>query len=96
MESLIQRESKIKMSNSQAQAPPEERVVASFPDPPSSLYKVYTDENVRSGQAPKPPALIKGKYYMFGCPFDVSLHRVTYLLLDHPTRVLHILRQRML
>ena len=50
----------------------EERGVSSFPDPPASLYKLYTDENVRTGQAPKPPAPIKGKYYMFGCPFDVS------------------------
>ena len=57
----------------QAQAPAEERVVSSFPDPPSSLYKVYTDESVSSGLAPKPPAPIKGKYYMFGCLFDVSL-----------------------
>lgn len=61
------------MAQQQQQAPSEERVVASFPDPPASLYKLYTDENVRSGAAPKPPALVKGKYYMFGCPFDVSL-----------------------
>ena len=45
----------------------EERVVSSFPDPPASLYKLYTDENVRSGKAPKPPAPIKGKYH------DVSI-----------------------
>ena len=54
------------------QAPSEERVVSSFPDPPSSLYKVYTDDNVREGLAPKPPAPIKGKYHMFGHLFDVS------------------------
>jgi hypothetical protein len=56
----------------QQQSPAEERVVASFPDPPASLYKLYTDENVRSGAAPKPPAPVKGKYYMFGCPFDTE------------------------
>ena len=65
----------------QAQAPAEERVVSSFPDPPSSLYKVYTDENVRSGLVPKPPAPIKGKYHMFGCLFDVSFSTALYLLL---------------
>ena len=54
-------------------APSEERVVSSFPDPPASLYKLYTDENVRSGKAPNPPAPIKGKYHMFGAVFDVSI-----------------------
>ena len=51
----------------------EERVVSSFPDPPASLYKLYTDENVRSGKAPNPPAPNKGKYHMFGAVFDVSI-----------------------
>ena len=50
----------------------EEKNVASFPEPPASLYKLYTEENVRSGLAPKPPPPVKGKYYMFGAPFDVS------------------------
>ena len=52
--------------------PAEEKGVASFPAPPSSLYKLYTDGNVRSGLAPKPPAPVKGKYHMFGCLFDVG------------------------
>lgn len=52
---------------------PEEKSVASFPDPPASLYKRYTDENVRSGLVPKPPVPVKGKYHMFGAPFCVSV-----------------------
>ena len=51
---------------------PEEKSVATFPDPPASLYKLYTDENVRSGLVPKPPVPVKGKYHMFGAPFCVS------------------------
>ena len=51
---------------------PEERRVSSFPTPPALFYKLYTDENVRSGLAPKPPAPVKGPYHMFGAPFDVS------------------------
>lgn len=69
--------------------------MSSFPDPPS-LYKVYSDENVRSGQAPKPPALIKGKYYMFGSLFDVSLcihllfaHLLLFLYAISPDRGCH-------
>ena len=76
----------------QQQAPAEERVVASFPDPPASLYKLYTDENVRSGAAPKPPPPAKGKYYMFGCPFDVScktLSNLTAICPDSPDRGCH-------
>ena len=45
--------------------------VSPFPTPPSVFYKLYTDERVKSGQAPKPPAPVKGTYTMFGAPFNV-------------------------
>ena len=45
--------------------------VSPFPTPPSVFYKFYTDERVKSGQAPKPPAPLKGTYTMFGAPFNV-------------------------
>lgn len=51
--------------------PPEEQGVSSFPNPPAFFYKLYTDENVRSGLAPKPPPPVKGPYHMFGAPFNV-------------------------
>lgn len=57
---------------------PEERRVSSFPTPPALFYKLYTDENVRTGLAPKPPAPVKGPYHMFGAPFDVSTHGVKH------------------
>ena len=44
-----------------------------FPNPPSAYYSLYTDENVESGLAPKPPKPIKGAYQMFGAPFEVCL-----------------------
>lgn len=43
-----------------------------FPNPPTILFTQYTDENVESGIAPKPPKPVKGKYEMFGAPFNVS------------------------
>lgn len=43
-----------------------------FPNPPSLLYKLYTDEAVESGTAPKPPPPAKGRYQMFGAPFNVN------------------------
>lgn len=57
---------------------PEERRVSSFPTPPALFYKLYTDENVRTGLAPKPPVPVKGPYHMFGAPFDVSTHGVKH------------------
>ena len=45
--------------------------VSPFPTPPSVFYKHYTDERVKSGQVPKPPAPLKGTYTMFGAPFNV-------------------------
>ena len=52
---------------------PEEQSVSSFPNPPGLLYKLYTDENVRAGLAPKPPPPAKGSYHMYGAPFDVCV-----------------------
>lgn len=49
-----------------------EQGVSTFPDPPKLFYKLYTDENVQSGLAPKPPSIIAGNYSTFGLPFDVS------------------------
>ena len=54
-------------------AVPEEQAVSSFPNPPALFYKLYTDENISKGIAPKPPPPVKGQYHMFGHPFDVSL-----------------------
>ena len=45
---------------------------STYPDPPP-YYKLYTDDNVKQGSAPKPPPPIEGKYEMFGQPFDVSI-----------------------
>ena len=53
-------------------AVPDEQGVSSFPNPPTMFYKKYTDENVKAGLAPKPPAPVQGTYHMFGAPFDVS------------------------
>jgi hypothetical protein len=47
--------------------------VSPFPTPPSMFYKLYTDERMKSGQVPKPPAPVKGTYTMFGAPFNVLL-----------------------
>lgn len=46
-----------------------------FPNPPIILFSQYTDENVAAGVAPKPPKPVKGKYEMFGAPFNVSIAR---------------------
>jgi len=43
--------------------------VSSFPLPPTQYFSLYTDENVRKGKAPKPPAPIKDAYSMFGVQF---------------------------
>ncbi len=43
-----------------------------FPNPPLILYRLYSDENVESGVAPKPPVPVKGSYEMFGAPFNVK------------------------
>lgn len=50
----------------------EAQATQAFPNPPTILYKLYTDEAVQSGTAPRPPPPIKGSYKMFGAPFDVS------------------------
>ena len=50
--------------------------VSPFPTPPLMFYKHYTDEKVKSGQAPKPPAPVKGEYTMFGAPFNVNSYVV--------------------
>ena len=55
---------------------PDQQGVSPFPTPPSFLYKRYTDENVESGKAPKPPVPVKGAYTMFGAPFNVSTYLV--------------------
>ena len=51
----------------------EPQATQAFPNPPSVLYKLYTEDAVESGTAPRPPQPIKGPYKMFGAPFDVSL-----------------------
>jgi hypothetical protein len=45
--------------------------VSPFPHPPGPFYKQYTDENIKLGKVPAPPAPIKGVYHMFGARFDV-------------------------
>lgn len=52
----------------------EAQATQAFPNPPGLFYKLYTDENVRSGKVPQPPLPVKGPYHMFGVPFDASLH----------------------
>ena len=51
---------------------PEAQATQAFPNPPALFYKLYTDENIRSGKVPQPPLPVKGPYHMFGAPFDVS------------------------
>lgn len=53
----------------------EDQGVSPFPNPPSVFYKLYTDENVKSGRAPAPPPPVQGSYSMFGAKFDVSNER---------------------
>ena len=50
----------------------EEKGVSPFPNPPAVFYKLYTDESIKTGVAPKPPRPVRGSYLMFGQPFDVS------------------------
>lgn len=45
---------------------PEVTQVSSYPVPPLHYIKLYTDENVKKGTAPKPPAPIQDTYSMFG------------------------------
>ena len=53
-----------------------------FPNPPFVLYSLYTDENVKSGTAPKPPVPVQGTYNMFGNPFNVrTLQSMSSVLL---------------
>ena len=57
-----------------------EQGVSTFPDPPKLFYKLYTDENVQNGLAPKPPSILAGSYSTFGLPFDVS--RITNCMME--------------
>ena len=58
----------------------EPHATQAFPNPPAIYYRQYTDENVKSGLAPKPPPVVQGPYQMFGAPFDVSkLYKGMYL-----------------
>ncbi|XP_003388722.2 PREDICTED: mediator of RNA polymerase II transcription subunit 7-like [Amphimedon queenslandica] len=50
----------------------ESEATQAFPNPPSILYKLYTDEAVESGSAPKPPPPVQGHYQMFGAPFNTG------------------------
>ncbi len=50
----------------------QESLQLSFPLPPISYYKNYTDENVKNGAVLKPPDVVNGSYTMFGDAFDVS------------------------
>lgn len=52
----------------------DDRVVSTFPSPPSEYYSCYTEENVRNGSAPNPPPVIEGSYEIYGMKFDVSDH----------------------
>lgn len=49
----------------------EERV-SPFPLPPSDYYKLYSEENLKSGTAPEPPAPIRGEYSLFGANFETE------------------------
>merc|ERR1712181_157608 len=40
--------------------------VSSMPVPPLNYVKLYTDENVKAGRAPRPPPPIADTYSMFG------------------------------
>lgn len=44
--------------------------VSSMPVPPLLYVKLYTDENVKNGRAPKPPPPIQDTYSMFGVPIN--------------------------
>ena len=43
--------------------------VSSMPAPPMQYIKLYSDENVRRGTAPQPPAPLQDSYSMFGNVF---------------------------
>lgn len=51
----------------------EPQATQAFPNPPAALYRLYTDENIQSGLAPKPPRPVQGAYQMFGAPFNVRM-----------------------
>lgn len=55
--------------------------VSPFPTPPLLFYKQYTEEKVKLGQAPKPPAPVKGEYTMFGAPFNVNSYLINHTVL---------------
>nr|CAG4644341.1 EOG090X0EJA [Lepidurus arcticus] len=46
--------------------------VSSLPPPPVQFISLYSDENIKRGRAPKPPALIDGSYSMFGNVFHAD------------------------
>ncbi|XP_061582369.1 mediator of RNA polymerase II transcription subunit 7 [Cololabis saira] len=48
----------------------ESQQVSALPPPPMQYIKEYTDENIRKGLAPKPPAPIRDSYMMFGNQFQ--------------------------
>uniref|UniRef100_A0A8C6TGG8 Mediator of RNA polymerase II transcription subunit 7 n=1 Tax=Neogobius melanostomus TaxID=47308 RepID=A0A8C6TGG8_9GOBI len=48
----------------------EPQQVSALPPPPMQYIKEYTDENIRKGQAPKPPPPIRDTYMMFGNQFQ--------------------------
>ncbi|KAM6924136.1 mediator of RNA polymerase II transcription subunit 7 [Xenentodon cancila] len=48
----------------------EPQQVSALPPPPMQYIKEYTDENIRKGLAPKPPAPIRDSYMMFGNQFQ--------------------------
>jgi len=49
-----------------AQGPENITQVSSMPIPPMHYVKLYTDEAVKRGTAPKPPAPMQETYSMFG------------------------------
>lgn len=50
----------------------EEERVSPFPLPPLDYSKNYSDENVKSGNAPDPPPPIRGEYSIFGANFETE------------------------
>lgn len=46
--------------------------VSSMPTPPMQYIKLYTDENMKRGMTPAPPAPITDNYLMFGHPFSAE------------------------
>nr|CAG4652206.1 EOG090X0EJA [Triops cancriformis] len=46
--------------------------VSSLPPPPLQFINLYTDESIKRGRAPKPPAPLDGSYSMFGNVFHAD------------------------